>query len=56
MAEELAAPSVRESSGLGVTPTVVALRAKAASVVDAELARLAGSAVRSAGDGWHGDG
>src|SRR5215469_4967440 len=41
MAEELAA-HVSAHRAAAVTPTVVALRAKAASVVDAELARLAG--------------
>jgi glutamyl-tRNA reductase len=41
MAEELASHmSVRRAAA--VTPTVVALRAKAAKVVDAEIARLAG--------------
>jgi glutamyl-tRNA reductase len=39
--EELAAHS-SASRAASVSPTVVALRAKAASVVDAELARLAG--------------
>jgi glutamyl-tRNA reductase len=41
IAEELAAHSSKSRAAL-VSPTVVALRAKAASVVDAELARLAG--------------
>ncbi len=41
MAEELAA-YVSAHRAAAVTPTVVALRAKAAGVVDAELARLAG--------------
>jgi glutamyl-tRNA reductase len=41
IAEELAAHS-SASRAASVSPTVVALRAKAASVVDAELARLAG--------------
>jgi glutamyl-tRNA reductase len=41
MAEELAA-RLSASRAAAVTPTVVALRAKAAGVVDAELARLAG--------------
>jgi glutamyl-tRNA reductase len=41
MAEELAA-HVSANRAAAVTPTVVALRAKAAGVVDAELARLAG--------------
>ena len=41
MAEELAA-HVSANRAAAVTPTVVALRAKAARVVDAELARLAG--------------
>jgi glutamyl-tRNA reductase len=40
IAEELAAHSSKSRAAL-VSPTVVALRAKAASVVDAELARLA---------------
>ena len=41
MAEELAA-HLSANRAAAVTPTVVALRAKAASVVDSELARLAG--------------
>jgi glutamyl-tRNA reductase len=41
IAEELAAHA-SASRAASVSPTVVALRAKAASVVDAELARLAG--------------
>jgi glutamyl-tRNA reductase len=41
MAEELAA-HLSANRAVAVTPTVVALRAKAASVVDGELARLAG--------------
>jgi glutamyl-tRNA reductase len=41
IAEELAAHSSKSRAAL-VSPTVVALRAKAANVVDAELARLAG--------------
>jgi glutamyl-tRNA reductase len=41
MAEELASHASARRA-LAVTPTVVALRAKAAKVVDAELARLAG--------------
>ncbi|HXB47688.1 MAG TPA: glutamyl-tRNA reductase [Streptosporangiaceae bacterium] len=41
IAEELAAHS-SASRAASVSPTVVALRAKAASVVDAEMARLAG--------------
>jgi glutamyl-tRNA reductase len=41
MAEELAA-YISAHRAAAVTPTVVALRAKAAGVVDAELARLAG--------------
>jgi glutamyl-tRNA reductase len=41
MAEELAA-HMSATRAASVTPTVVALRAKAAKVVDAELARLAG--------------
>jgi len=41
IAEELAAHSSKSRAAL-VSPTVVALRAKAAKVVDAELARLAG--------------
>jgi glutamyl-tRNA reductase len=41
MAEELAS-HLSARRALAVTPTVVALRAKAAKVVDAELARLAG--------------
>jgi glutamyl-tRNA reductase len=41
MAEELAS-HVSARRAAAVTPTVVALRAKAASVVDAEIARLAG--------------
>jgi glutamyl-tRNA reductase len=41
IAEELAAHSSKSRAAL-VSPTVIALRAKAASVVDAELARLAG--------------
>ena len=41
MAEELAA-HMSVNRAAAVTPTVVALRAKAAKVVDAELARLAG--------------
>jgi len=41
MADELAA-HLSANRAAAVTPTVVALRAKAAGVVDAELARLAG--------------
>jgi glutamyl-tRNA reductase len=48
--EELAAYE-RASHAATVAPTVVALRAKAANVVDAELARLAG---RLSGDGLSG--
>ena len=42
MADELAALRCRPTAQPAVAPTVVALRAKAAEVVEAELARLAG--------------